>query len=43
VVVGSAIVSRIAGNLDAEGKVKTGLAEDVLGFVASLAKAAHNR
>ncbi len=43
VVVGSAIVNRIANNLDADGKAKAGLVEDVLGFVESLAKAAHNR
>ncbi len=43
VVVGSAIVSRIASNLDAAGKPKTGLVDDVLGFVETLAKAAHNR
>ncbi len=36
VVVGSAIVNRIAANLDANGKAKPGLVEDVLGFVKSL-------
>jgi len=43
VVVGSAIVNRIASNLDGQGHAKVGLVEDVLGFVESLAKAAHNR
>jgi len=43
VVVGSAIVNRIAGGLDAGSKAKKGLAEDVLGFVTELAKAAHGR
>jgi len=37
VVVGSAIVNRIAANLDGKGKAKKGLVEDVLGFVESLA------
>ena len=41
VVVGSAIVSRIAANLDANSKAKPGLVEDVLGFVGGLAGAAH--
>ncbi len=41
VVVGSAIVGRIAANLDAKGKAKPGLVEDVLTFVVDLAKAAH--
>jgi tryptophan synthase alpha chain len=41
VVVGSAIVGRIASNLDAQGKAKPGLTEDVLSFVADLAKATH--
>jgi tryptophan synthase alpha chain len=41
VVVGSAIVSRIAAHLDEKGHAKKGLAEDVLEFVESLAKAAH--
>lgn len=36
VVVGSAIVNRIAAGLDAKGKVKPGLVEDVLGFVKTL-------
>jgi tryptophan synthase alpha chain len=40
-IVGSAIVNRIAANLDAEGRAKAGLVEDVLGFVGDLAKAAH--
>jgi len=43
VVVGSAIVSRIASHIDASGKAKSGLVADVLGFVESLAKATHNR
>ncbi len=41
VIVGSAIVNRIAANLDAKGNAKRGLVEDVLGFVGTLAKAAH--
>ncbi len=41
VVVGSAIVSRIASGLDTHGNAKPGLAEDVLKFVESLAKAVH--
>lgn len=40
-IVGSAIVARIAANLDANGKAKAGLVEDVLGFVGDLAKAVH--
>lgn len=36
-VVGSAIVGRIAAGLDAEGKPKPGLVEEVLGFVRELA------
>ncbi len=36
-VVGSAIVTRIAGGLDTEGKARPGLADDVLGFVRELA------
>ena len=40
-IVGSAIVNRIVVNLDAEGKAKPGLVEDVLGFVADLANAVH--
>jgi tryptophan synthase alpha chain len=36
VVVGSAIVNRIAGNLDTNGKAKSGLVEDVLKFVEGL-------
>ena len=36
-VVGSAIVSRLAKGLDAEGKAPEGLVEDVLGFVRELA------
>jgi tryptophan synthase alpha chain len=41
VVVGSAIVNRIAGNLDAQNKARAGLVKDVLGFVEELATAAH--
>ena len=41
VVVGSAIVNRIADGLDAQGAAKPGLANDVLKFVESLAKAVH--
>ena len=41
VVVGSAIVNRIASNLDAQNKPKAGLVNDVLGFVETLANAAH--
>jgi tryptophan synthase alpha chain len=37
VVVGSALVDRIAANLDAKGRAKPGLVEDVLGFVSGLA------
>jgi len=36
-VVGSAIVTRIADGLDAEGHARPGLVEDVLGFVRELA------
>ena len=36
-VVGSAIVSRLASGLDANGKATAGLVEDVLGFVRELA------
>ncbi|SMH55422.1 tryptophan synthase subunit alpha [Azospirillum agricola] len=36
-VVGSAIVTRLADGLDADGKVKPGTIEDVLGFVRELA------
>jgi tryptophan synthase alpha chain len=43
IVVGSAIVGRIANNLDDKGKAKKTLAEDALSFVAELAKAAHGR
>lgn len=43
IVVGSAIVNRIAGKLDEKGRAKKSLVEDVLGFVANMAKAAHNR
>ncbi|MER2519992.1 MAG: tryptophan synthase subunit alpha [Bdellovibrionales bacterium] len=41
VVVGSAIVNRVATNLDAEGNAKPGIVKDVLSFVATLAQAAH--
>ena len=37
VVVGSAIVNRIASNLDGDGKAKDGLVADVLNFVRTLA------
>jgi tryptophan synthase alpha chain len=40
-VVGSAIVSRIAGGLDAEGKAKAGLPAEVLKFVEELAQGVH--
>jgi tryptophan synthase alpha chain len=43
VVVGSAIVTRIAENLDTQGKAKKTLADNVLGFTSELAKAAHDR
>jgi tryptophan synthase alpha chain len=43
VIVGSAIVNRIATHLDNQDKAKKGLAADVLGFVAELAKAVHGR
>lgn len=43
IVVGSAIVSRIAANLDEKGRPKKTLAEDVLAFVGELAKAAHGK
>jgi tryptophan synthase alpha chain len=39
IVVGSAIVNRIAANLDGDGKAKAGLCEDVLAFVNHLASA----
>jgi len=38
-VVGSALVDRIAGNLDATGRAKAGLKDDLLGLVAELAAA----
>jgi len=38
-VVGSALVDRIAGNLDAAGRAKPGLKDDVLGLVGELAVA----
>jgi tryptophan synthase alpha chain len=37
-VVGSAIVDRIAAGLDGQGKARSGLVQDVLGFVADLAR-----
>ena len=43
IVVGSAIVTRIDAGLDGAGQAKKSLVEDVLGFVADLAKAAHSR
>ena len=42
-VVGSALVERVKANLDAAGKARPGLAEDVLAFVASLAKGVAKR
>jgi len=36
-VVGSALVERVRANLDADGKARPGLADDLLGLVASLA------
>lgn len=41
VVVGSAIVNRVAANLDAQGNAKPGLVKEVLGFVETLAQATH--
>jgi tryptophan synthase alpha chain len=41
VVVGSAIVNRIAANLDAQNAAKPGLVNDVLAFVETLANATH--
>jgi tryptophan synthase alpha chain len=41
-VVGSAIVSRLAAGLDADGKPKPGIAAQVLEFVKELAKGVHN-
>ncbi|MGE3623519.1 MAG: tryptophan synthase subunit alpha [Bdellovibrionales bacterium] len=41
VVIGSAIVNRIATQLDGHGKPQSGLAANVLQFVETLAKAAH--
>ncbi|MDX2028046.1 MAG: tryptophan synthase subunit alpha [Alphaproteobacteria bacterium] len=41
VVIGSAIVTRIAANLDEQGRAKSELVGDVLGFVEGLAKALH--
>jgi tryptophan synthase alpha chain len=42
-VVGSALVERVKANLDDQGKAKPGLAQDVLGFVAGLAKGVARR
>jgi len=42
-VVGSALVERVKANLNQDGKAKPGLAEDVLGFVAGLAKGVARR
>jgi len=42
-VVGSALVERVKANLDEAGKAKPGLANDVLGFVAGLAKGVARR
>ena len=41
-IIGSAIVNRIAANLDAHGKAKAGLVDDVLGYIKTLAQAVHN-
>lgn len=41
IIVGSAIVNRIAQNLDSEGKARPGLVKDVLSFVKTLSDAAH--
>ncbi|MDP9128249.1 MAG: tryptophan synthase subunit alpha, partial [Pseudomonadota bacterium] len=41
VVVGSAIVNRIADSLDEQGQAKPNLVEEVLTFVEGLAKAVH--
>ncbi|MDR3423515.1 MAG: tryptophan synthase subunit alpha [Alphaproteobacteria bacterium] len=41
VIVASAIINRIASNLDAQGKAKPGLVKDALGFVETLAQATH--
>ena len=41
-VVGSAIVSRLAAGLDADGKPRPGIAAEVLQFVKELAKGVHN-
>ena len=41
-IIGSAIVNRIAANLDGQGKAKSGLVEDVLGYIKTLAQAVHN-
>ncbi|MFY9287848.1 MAG: tryptophan synthase subunit alpha [Alphaproteobacteria bacterium] len=42
VVIGSAIVNRIAAQLDDKGKAKKALVNDVLSFIEGLAKAVHN-
>jgi tryptophan synthase alpha chain len=42
VIVGSAIVNRIADNLNEKNQAKPGLVDDVLSFVGDLAKAAHS-
>lgn len=41
-VVGSALVERIAANLDADGRALPALADDVAGFVTALARAVRN-
>lgn len=41
VIVGSAIVKRIAANLDAQGHANPSLVNDVLGFIETLAQATH--
>ncbi len=42
VIVGSAIVKRIETNLDAQGRAKACLVNDVLAFIETLAQATHN-
>jgi tryptophan synthase alpha chain len=40
-VVGTALVQRVAANLDADGRAQPGLVDDVLGFAATLAAGVH--
>lgn len=42
VIVGSAIIKRITTNLDEKGEPKTGMHEEVMGFISELAKAVHS-